>query len=46
MWKHIRVDVLNIMSFWVLSFPVDQIANVVLYSNDSYAKCVDIEDSG
>ncbi|CAI5676790.1 S-arrestin a [Oreochromis niloticus] len=25
---------------------VDQIANVVLYSNDSYAKCVDIEDSG
>ncbi|KAL3989028.1 hypothetical protein ACER0C_013346 [Sarotherodon galilaeus] len=25
---------------------IDQIANVVLYSNDSYAKCVDIEDSG
>uniref|UniRef100_A0AAQ5XT90 S-arrestin n=1 Tax=Amphiprion ocellaris TaxID=80972 RepID=A0AAQ5XT90_AMPOC len=25
---------------------VDQVATVVLYSNDSYVKCVDIEDSG
>nr|XP_054603139.1 S-arrestin a isoform X1 [Nothobranchius furzeri]XP_054603141.1 S-arrestin a isoform X1 [Nothobranchius furzeri]XP_054603145.1 S-arrestin a isoform X1 [Nothobranchius furzeri] len=25
---------------------VDQVANVVLYSNDNYSKCVDIEDSG
>ncbi|XP_027876066.1 S-arrestin a isoform X3 [Xiphophorus couchianus] len=25
---------------------VDQVATVVLYSNDSYIKCVDIEDSG
>ncbi|XP_069576585.1 S-arrestin a [Brachyistius frenatus] len=25
---------------------VDQISTVVLYSNDSYVKCVDIEDSG
>ncbi|KAM6919176.1 S-arrestin a [Xenentodon cancila] len=25
---------------------VDQVANVVLYSNDNYVKCVDIEESG
>uniref|UniRef100_A0A3B3CPB3 S-arrestin n=1 Tax=Oryzias melastigma TaxID=30732 RepID=A0A3B3CPB3_ORYME len=25
---------------------VDQVANVVLYSNDNYSKCVDIEESG
>lgn len=25
---------------------VDQISNVVLFSNDSYIKCVDIEETG
>lgn len=29
-----------------MSSTVDQVANVVLYSNDSYIKCVAIEETG
>lgn len=36
-----------LMVTWLLPSPsVDQVANVVLYSNDSYVKCVAIEETG
>lgn len=36
-----------LMVTWLLpSSSVDQVANVVLYSNDSYVKCVAIEETG
>ncbi|CAI5678258.1 unnamed protein product [Oreochromis niloticus] len=43
---HVRVTNNSSKNIKNIILSVDQIANVVLYSNDSYAKCVDIEDSG
>uniref|UniRef100_A0A8C5H6P6 S-arrestin n=1 Tax=Gouania willdenowi TaxID=441366 RepID=A0A8C5H6P6_GOUWI len=44
----VHVDITNNSSKTVknIILSVDQIATVVLYSNDSYVKCVDIEESG
>lgn len=34
------------VTWFLMSSSVDQVANVVLYSNDSYVKCVAIEETG
>lgn len=34
------------LTWCLLPSSVDQVANVVLYSNDSYVKCVAIEETG
>uniref|UniRef100_A0A3Q3BAN4 S-arrestin n=1 Tax=Kryptolebias marmoratus TaxID=37003 RepID=A0A3Q3BAN4_KRYMA len=44
---HVNVSITNNSNKNVfISLSVDQVATVVLYSNDTYTKCVDLEDSG
>uniref|UniRef100_A0A8C6SMT5 S-arrestin n=1 Tax=Neogobius melanostomus TaxID=47308 RepID=A0A8C6SMT5_9GOBI len=43
---HVQVTNSSSKNIKNIILSVDQVANVVLYSNDSYSKSVDIEDSG
>lgn len=45
-WTSCELTCCLMLTWFLVSSSVDQVANVVLYSNDSYVKCVAIEETG